>query len=226
MVAFDDDPAGHQASGRLLRLLLGRDVAASVALLPPAQDPASLLHQHGPARLDHSAPHQTRPLADSVIQARLNQSGDRLAWVEGQVGAVRSVAPLVASLPPDDVNLRSKRLAASTGPDAKPVHGVMRRPAEDSLITLITLREERDARHHHRAGPARSGNAAVHHLDDRAAPRNFGSRGCEDWGIARVVRARDMWSPNSALASDWPARQPFSSCEGSGRRGQPWYSRM
>jgi len=42
---------------------------------------------------------------------------DRLAWVEGQVGAVRSVAPLVASLPPDDVTRLSKRLAASTGLD-------------------------------------------------------------------------------------------------------------
>lgn len=81
-----------------------------------------MLHRQGPAALTSALLDQARPLAEAVVQARLNDWGNRLGWVEGQVGALRSVAPLVASLPADDMIRLSLHISKRTGLDLATVH--------------------------------------------------------------------------------------------------------
>ncbi len=73
---------------------------------------ANCAGSRGPARLRaalRDAAH--RPLADLVVDAQLARWGEQLRWAEGQVAAVRAAAPIIGTLPADQVARQVARLA-------------------------------------------------------------------------------------------------------------------
>jgi DNA primase catalytic core len=111
VVATDPDRAGLTAAARALTLLGIRNLSASAAGLRAGEDPADTLHRRGPAALTSALLDRAVPLADIVIDHRIDRWNDRLHTVEGRVGALRDVAPLVASLPIDEIRRQGPRLA-------------------------------------------------------------------------------------------------------------------
>lgn len=122
--AFDNDASGQEAALRAFGLLRVVGAWPTVATLPGGQDPASLAQQDGPeslrAVLDAAA---GTPLADRVVDGRLARWSNRLTWVEGQVGATRDAATLIATLPPEHVGRQVARVAKHTGLDTATVTG-------------------------------------------------------------------------------------------------------
>jgi len=113
-VAFDADPAGRQAALRSYDLLRVAGAWPTHAALPGGQDPASLTQTHGPeallAALDAGA-----PLADLLLDERLERWADRLGWAEGQIGAARDAAELIATFPAEHVGPQVLRVAHHLG---------------------------------------------------------------------------------------------------------------
>lgn len=63
------------------------------------------------------------PLADLVIDQRLDRWAGRLQWAEGRVAAARDAAVLIAALPARHVAGQVARVAARTGLDPATVTG-------------------------------------------------------------------------------------------------------
>lgn len=102
VLALDGDPAGRKAALRawdILRAVTSRTLAA---VLPAGQDPADLGQADGGAALAGIL-REARPLAELVIDAHLDQWAGRLRFAEGQVGALRSAALLIARALPVSV---------------------------------------------------------------------------------------------------------------------------
>ena len=120
VTAFDADESGRQAAHRAYELLRGAGAWPRAAVLPAGHDPASLAQAHGApalaAALDGAA-----PLADLVVDARMDRWREQLRWPHGRVGAVRVVAPLLAAMPPEHVGRQVARLAAAYGLDVAAV---------------------------------------------------------------------------------------------------------
>lgn len=113
IVAFDGDTAGRTAAVRAFELLRAVGAWPHALDLPAGHDPAVLLQQHGPAGV-HAALRAAAalPLADLVIDERLDRYADQLHWAEGQIAAGRAAAAVVASLPPDQIGRQIVRLVA------------------------------------------------------------------------------------------------------------------
>jgi DNA primase len=91
--------------------------APTTANLPEGQDPAAVAQQRGPAALRAALDTATTPLADLVVDERLARWTDRLRWVEGQLGAARDAAVLIATFPPDQIGRQVLRVANRLGLD-------------------------------------------------------------------------------------------------------------
>src|SRR5664279_5409049 len=89
----------------------------TTATLPEGQDPAGLAQHRGPAALSATLDSATTPLADLVVDERLAPWSDRLHWVEGQLGAARDAAGLIATFPPDQIGRQVLRVADRLGLD-------------------------------------------------------------------------------------------------------------
>jgi DNA primase len=113
VVAFDGDAAGRTAAVRAFELLRTVRAWPHALDLPDGQDPAGMLQQQGPADL-HAALRAAaaRPLADLVVDERLDRYADRLQWAEGKVAAGRAAAAVVASLPTEQIGRQIVRLVA------------------------------------------------------------------------------------------------------------------
>jgi DNA primase len=113
VVAFDGDTAGRTAAVRAFEPLRAVGAWPHALDLPADQDPAVLLQQHGPAGV-HAALRAAAalPLADLVIDERLDRYADQLHWAEGQIAAGRAAAAVVASLPPHQIGRQIVRLVA------------------------------------------------------------------------------------------------------------------
>jgi DNA primase len=113
VVAFDGDTAGRAAAVRAFGMLRPTGVWPRALILTDGVDPALLLQRHGPdalyAALDASS---ASPLADLVVDARIDRYGEQLRWAEGQVAACRAAASLIASLPPEHVAHQVGRLVS------------------------------------------------------------------------------------------------------------------
>jgi len=113
-VAFDADPAGRQAALRSYDLLRTAGAWPTHAALPGGQDPASLAQTHGPeallAALDTGV-----PLADLLVDERLDRWADRLGWAEGKIGAAQDAAQLIATFPTEHVGPQVLRVAQHLG---------------------------------------------------------------------------------------------------------------
>jgi len=101
-VAFDADPAGRDA------------VLRSYCLLRAA----------GAGRAARRAG-RCVPLADLVVDERLARWTGRLHWAEGQIGAARDAAGLIATLPSEYVGRQVLRVARQLGLEPAEVTGVV-----------------------------------------------------------------------------------------------------
>jgi hypothetical protein len=126
LVALDGDRAGREAAVRaygVLSAVTGNPVAV---MLPSGRDPADILQADGAAALGAVFVQRAEPLARVVIDAHLDQWSARLGEAEGQLGALRSAASLIASmLPPgtaDQVlSVTGGRRLEPVGDDLRPV---------------------------------------------------------------------------------------------------------
>jgi DNA primase len=113
IVAFDGDAAGRTAAIRAYRLLRDRRVWPHALHLPEGQDPADLLQRQGPAGLQAALrAAAAHPLADLVVDDRVDRYTEQLQWAEGQLAAGRAAAAVIASLPPEHIVRQIVRLVA------------------------------------------------------------------------------------------------------------------
>ncbi|HET9895840.1 MAG TPA: toprim domain-containing protein [Streptosporangiaceae bacterium] len=112
LVALDNDTAGQHATVRAYRLLSRLASRIEAVDLAPASDPAQVLRDHGPAELGAALACRRYPLADLVIDASIEPWSRWLGFAEGQIGALRAAAGVVASMPPPDVGRQVARIAA------------------------------------------------------------------------------------------------------------------
>jgi DNA primase len=83
----------------------------SAVILPPGQDPAQILTGNGAEALAAVLASGTRPLADLVTNAELERWTRWLDHPEGQLNALRAVAPVIAAMPPAHVARQVARLS-------------------------------------------------------------------------------------------------------------------
>ncbi len=138
LVAFDADAAGQRAAIRAYRLL--RPVTDRIAAVTFAAgtDPAQILRDHGAAGLAATLDRRRRPLADLVVDAATGNWTPRLPFAEGQIGALRAIAPVIAAMPPRDVARQVARLAQRLGLD----HAMVTEAVTDALTQLISGRNQ------------------------------------------------------------------------------------
>jgi DNA primase len=113
VLAFDADDAGRHAAVRAFDLLREAGAWPHALNLPDQQDPADMLQQHGPAAL-HTALRASPalPLADLVIDQRIDRHAGQLRWAEGRIAAARNAAARIATFPPEHVARQVARLSA------------------------------------------------------------------------------------------------------------------
>lgn len=146
LTAFDADAAGQKAALRAYDLLSGVTARPMTVTLAAGQDPASVFAEHGPESLRLALDHLARPLADLVIDARLEKY--TLDGIDAQFNALGSVAPIIARMPAMEWPRQAFRVSAKIGLT----------PAEvtDAVIAAMPSDGDGDGT---RAGPV-SGHAA------------------------------------------------------------------
>lgn len=136
LVAFDADAAGRRAAVRTYHLLCPFTDNMDAVNFQPGQDPAQVLAGEGPAVLAQVLALHTRPLADLVIDGEVDRWGRWLRYPEGQIGALRAAAPLIAAMPPVHVARQVARLAARLCLDNATVTGAV----TDALPQVLPAR--------------------------------------------------------------------------------------
>jgi DNA primase len=111
----DPDPAGRRAAIRAYHLLSPLTTKLTAAILPAGKDPAHILASHGLAALARLLAGHTVPLADLVIDDEIARWSRWLRYPEGQINALRAVAPLIAAMPAADVACQVAQLADRLG---------------------------------------------------------------------------------------------------------------
>src|ERR1700677_4565249 len=113
-VALDADRAGRKAAIRTYARLAPVTTHLIAVTLPDGHDPAEILQQDGRRALRDALTDQVRPLADLVVDARLEEwaHGQELRFVEQQMGALRAAAKVIAAMPADQVGPQASRLSA------------------------------------------------------------------------------------------------------------------
>jgi DNA primase len=114
VIALDGDRAGRAGAVRAWPTLHRLTTRLEAAVLPQGQDPAELL---APARRSavREALLSVIPLADLVIDERMQRSGGQLEFIETRLAAARAAAALIAELPPDQIARQVTRVAGTTG---------------------------------------------------------------------------------------------------------------
>lgn len=114
VIALDGDPAGRAGAIRAWRTLRNITGPVEAAVLLPGHDPAELL---SPSRRSsvREALLSVTPLADLVIDERIQRFGGALEFVESRVAAAQAAAARIAELPPAQIARQVSRVAARTG---------------------------------------------------------------------------------------------------------------
>jgi DNA primase len=115
IVAFDGDQAGRKAAVRAYELLHEADLEPMAVEFPDGQDPAGLYGSQGGETLLRVLGTQTHPLADMAIDAKIEEFGHWLEFLEGKFSALHTVAPMIARLPVDNVARQVARVADRLG---------------------------------------------------------------------------------------------------------------
>ena len=103
MVAFDADRAGRRAAIASYQRLSRLGAITTAVTFPAGRDPAQVLRDHGPSILAAALAQRRQPLADLVIDAEADNWQRWLSYPEGQIGALRAAARVIAAMQPDDV---------------------------------------------------------------------------------------------------------------------------
>lgn len=133
LVAFDSDRAGQRAAVKAYHLLSPLSDHAEAVIFPPGQDPAQILHDHGPSALAETLASRRTPLADVAIEAEVVRWARWLKHAEGRIHALRAAAPLVAAVPPVQVGRQIARLAHRLELD----HATVTEAVTDALTELV-----------------------------------------------------------------------------------------
>jgi DNA primase len=134
LVAFDSDDAGRRAAINAYHLLSLVTDRIAMVNLPAGSDPAQILRDHGPVALAELLTRSRLPLADLVIDAEIDKWSRWLSFAEGQIGALRAIAPVIAAMPPRDVARQVARLAHRLSLD----HATVTEAVTDALTQLIS----------------------------------------------------------------------------------------
>ena len=121
LVVLDPDDGGRKATIRDYKLISPYSPAATTPVLPGRADPAGIFQMDGPLALAGALTGGEHPLADVAVDAVLDRWADRLQWVEGQLGATREAARLLAETTPDDPARQVIRVHERTGMPAADV---------------------------------------------------------------------------------------------------------
>ncbi len=132
LVAFDADPAGRRAAIGAYERFSRLGATTKAVSLPPGRDPAQMLRDHGPSILAAALAQRRRPLADLVVDAEADNWRRWLSYPEGQIGALRAIARVVAAMPPADVGRQVSRLADQLRLD----HATVTAAVTDALTDL------------------------------------------------------------------------------------------
>jgi DNA primase len=142
LVALDPDAAGLRAAARDFPLICLSSPAATVPVLPEGADPADIFRKDGPQALAAALAAGEHPLADVAIDAAIEPWQDKLQSFEGQIGAVRAAARLLAQTTPDDPAAQIARVAERTGiPFTQVADEVL------AALTAVALRPKADPGH-------------------------------------------------------------------------------
>jgi DNA primase len=109
VVALDNDRAGRAAAIRAWPILRA---PVDWAAWPPGQDPADLTGDPDAIRRALQA---ARPLADLVVDTRIDEIGGTLEFSEQRWSAAQAAATVIARLPPDQAARQVTRTAARLG---------------------------------------------------------------------------------------------------------------
>ena len=115
LAAFDADAAGQKAAVRAYDLLSGVTERPMTVVFPSGQDPASVFAEQGGEVLRLALVNLARPLADTVIDARIAKYQAALGSVDGQFNALDAVAPVIARMTPMEWPRQAIRVSAQTG---------------------------------------------------------------------------------------------------------------
>jgi DNA primase len=127
--AFDADDAGQRAAVSAYHRLAEHTTAIAALALPAGQDPAQILDDCGPASLREALADRRHPLADLVIDAEIGKWTRWLSYAEGQIAALRAIAPVIAAMPAPDVARQAGRLATRLHLD----HAIVTEAITDAL---------------------------------------------------------------------------------------------
>jgi DNA primase len=106
LLAFDGDTAGRRAVLRAWDLLAGSTGRLGVVTLPEGRDPADIPREELPGLL-----RAERPLAEFVIDDRVEHAGGPLTYFQNRWDAATAAADIIARLPRDQVGAQVARLA-------------------------------------------------------------------------------------------------------------------
>jgi len=167
LVVLDPDDGGRKATIRDYKLISPYSPAATTPVLPGRADPAAIFQMDGPLALAGALSGGEHPLADVAVDAVLERWAGKLQWVEGQLGAVREVARLLAETMPDDPARQVIRVHERTG-----------MPAADVTAEVLAALEAQaaEARPKGAPGPDPAGPADGASLEFPAPTRAASSR--------------------------------------------------
>jgi DNA primase catalytic core len=203
-VAFDPDDAGKRAAVRAYHLLVPLTEKLGAVTLPADQDPAQVLAASGPAALAVLLAKHARPLPDLVINAEIRRWTRRsLRYPEGQIGALRAAAPLIAAMPPSHVGRQVARLAAILQLN----HALVTEAVTDALTALATsptasARQDTTA---HQAGQGAPSPPGVHAIVNDS-PHNAQQIIERAAGIAPIAARRKRASADRPRLTAGPVR--------------------
>jgi DNA primase len=115
LVVLDADSGGRKAAIRDYTIITPYSPAATTPVLPDRTDPAAIFEKDGPLALARALTAGEHPLADVAIDAVLDRWADKLQWAEGQLGAARDAARLIAKTMPAEPARQVIRVQERTG---------------------------------------------------------------------------------------------------------------
>lgn len=113
-IAFDPDSAGRDAAIKAYARLSQVTDDITAVTLPDGVDPAKLLEQQGRQHLRDALTSNVRPLAELVVDARIQawEHEGELENIETQFAAIRAAGKTIANLPPREAATQANRIAA------------------------------------------------------------------------------------------------------------------
>jgi DNA primase catalytic core len=112
LLALDGDTAGRGAAVRDWDILAQVTGPLGAILLPENLDPADLMGCQGPTAVREALQTEV-PLADLVIDTRMQRCGGSLEFTEQRWAALQAAATIIATLPPQQISRQVIRVATA-----------------------------------------------------------------------------------------------------------------